>query len=382
MLFPEEDLIVEEVRFPKELWKDSILSQGDVLHILYKVLQAGKYPHCSLISGPPGSGQLLVGLHLAQTLLCKDENKPCGTCQSCYKVNQMMHPDLNFSFPTVGAGAVCVDHYQEFRNSVKKNPYMNVQNWLKDADAENKQANITAAEAKSVIERMGFKPYEANCNVMLIWLPEYLGKESNILLKLLEEPPGNAYIILLSEDSKALLTTIKSRAQEYRLRPVDSSDLKNFLIKNYKLGAGAAEEYALASEGNVSLCLNWIEEEGIQQMELIRHMFKAAYVKDPLSYMEWIEKISTLNRDEIKQFFSFLNVLLDLCLKSSNRVQGQGDNELLAYAAKISSQLDTLAIEKIADMLDECHFAIGRNANLRILLLDYLIKLSGFLRKN
>lgn len=382
MLFAEEELELKEVRFPKELWKDRILSQDEVLRMLDKVLQTGKYPHCSLISGPPGSGQLLIGLHLAQSLLCKDENKPCGTCQSCYKVNQMMHPDLNFSFPTVGAGAVCVDHYQEFRTSVKKNPYMNVQNWLKEADAENKQANITAAEAKSIIDRMGFKPYEADCNVMLIWLPEYLGKESNILLKLLEEPPGNAYIILLSEDSKALLATIKSRAQEYRLRPVDSEDLKNYLAKSYNLNGGTAVEFALASEGNVSLCLNWIEEEGIRQMDLIRYMFKAAYVKDPISYMEWIEKISALNRDEIKQFFNFLNTLLDLCLKSSFQKKTKEESELLTYAAKISSQLDTQAIEKIAVMLDEYHFAIGRNANLRILLLDYLIKLSGLLRKN
>lgn len=381
MLFQEEELAIPEVRHPKALWSEKIIAQNDLLHTLQIVMKDGKYPHCSLISGPPGSGQLLFGLHLAQTLLCKDENKPCGSCQACYKVNNMIHPDLNYSFPTVGAGAKCVDHYQEFRSSVLKNPYMNVQNWLKDADAENKQANITAAEAKSVIDRLALKPYEADCHVMLIWLPEYLGKESNILLKLLEEPPGNAYIIMLTEDSKALLATVKSRAQEYRLRPIDDQSLSEFLVTKYGIERGKAVEFSLASEGNVSLCIHWIEEEGIKHIELIQNMFKAAYLKDPIGYMEWIEKVSILSRDEMKQFFSFLNTLLNICLKITYLNKSELSSDLLTYASKISSQLDPESIETIGLMLDECSFAIQRNANIRILLLDYLIKLSALLRK-
>ncbi|NOT36295.1 MAG: hypothetical protein HOP11_02830 [Saprospiraceae bacterium] len=381
MLFAEEELVVPEIRHPKNLWSDKILSQDRVLQLLHKVVKEGNFPHCSLISGPAGSGQLLIGLHLAQMLLCKDENKPCGTCQSCYKVSHMIHPDLNYSFPTIGAGAVCVDFYQDFRNSVIKNPYLNVQNWLKDSDAENKQANITAAEAKSIIERMAFKPFESDCSVMLIWLPEYLGKESNILLKLLEEPPGNSYLILLSEDSKALLSTVKSRTQEYQLGPVEEKYLTEFLMDKYKLAKPKAEEYALASGGNVSMCLNWIEEEGIKHMELIQQMFKAAYVKDPLGYMAWIEKITALNRDEIKQFFSFLNTLLDLCLRLPYSPTAISGNELISYASKISTQLNPDSIEKIVYLLDESSFAIQRNANIRILLLDFLIKLSTYLRR-
>ena len=188
MLFSEEEIIHNEVNHPKSLWKDKLISTSPQLDQIKKSIDGRTYPHCSIISGQAGSGQLLVGLHIAQSLLCASENKPCGSCSSCYKVNGMIHPDLNYTFPVIGSGEVCVDHYNEFREIVIRNPYLNIQNWVSQFDGENKQVNINVAEARSVIKRLSFAPFESNCKVLLIWLPEYLGKESNILLKLLEEP--------------------------------------------------------------------------------------------------------------------------------------------------------------------------------------------------
>ena len=46
-----------------------------------------------------------------------------------------------------------------------------------------------------------------------MWMPEYLGKEGNKLLKLIEEPPANTLFIFVAEDEEAILPTILSRTQ-------------------------------------------------------------------------------------------------------------------------------------------------------------------------
>ena len=383
MLFSEEEIIHNEVHHPKSLWKDKLISTSPELDQIKISIDGRTYPHCSIISGQAGSGQLLVGLHIAQSLLCASENKPCGSCSSCYKVNGMIHPDLNYTFPVIGSGEVCVDHYNEFREIVIRNPYLNIQNWVSQFDGENKQVNINVAEARSVIKRLSFAPFESNCKVLLIWLPEYLGKESNILLKLLEEPPGNSFIIMVTEDLKSLLSTVKSRSQLYKLNPLSTEEISNYLVSTKGLSKSKAIEFAIASDSNISLCLDWIEDQSIHTLDLLKLMFQKAYLGDPLGFLEWIEQMAAMNRDEQKQFFSFLTSVLSLCLKSKlGALENLNGIEIIEYAEKIAARLDLQVIENLTDMVDESIFAIQRNANIRILLLDYMIRLSGFIRNS
>ncbi|MEP7195983.1 MAG: hypothetical protein ABI851_05645 [Saprospiraceae bacterium] len=382
MLFSEEkDSVQEKLSYPKGLWRDQLIGQDQLLIQISIILEAKQFPHCSIVSGLAGNEQLLVGLHIAQSLLCISEDKPCGVCSGCYKSNKLIHPDLHFSFPVVGAAEEAVNHYEQFREAVQKNPYLNVQDWLVNSENENKQANISVKEARSIVDRLYFKPFEANCTVLILWLPEYLGKESNILLKLLEEPPGNAFIIMVTEDINSILSTVKSRAQEFRLKPVTEELLSEFLIKTKGINKSKAKEFAIASEGNISSCLNWLEEENVKFLELIRQMFQKAYLQDPQGYLEWIEQVAELKKDEQKQLFSFLTSILSLCIRAkADSLEHTADVEIWNYATKISSKLSIEAIENIADLADDCSFGIQRNANLRILLLDYLIKLSTFIR--
>ena len=49
---------------------------------------------------------------------------------------------------------------------------------------------------------------------MIIWMAEKMNVEcSNKLLKFIEEPPKDTYVILITEDENKILPTIKSRCQ-------------------------------------------------------------------------------------------------------------------------------------------------------------------------
>lgn len=90
---------------------------------------------------------------------------------------------------------------------------MNVYEWSQAQDAGGKQPNINAFECLQITRKLQMKPFESDRKVLLLWMPEYLGKESNRLLKILEEPPADTYIILVAEDTERLLPTIMSRCQ-------------------------------------------------------------------------------------------------------------------------------------------------------------------------
>ena len=109
------------------------------------------------------------------------------------KANNYVHPDIHFSYPVIpkksGDKPVSTDYIQEWREFIQQYAYGNVYDWLQFIGAENKQGNITAEECNDIIHKLNLKSFESNYKILVMWMPEYLGKEGNKLLKLIEEPP-------------------------------------------------------------------------------------------------------------------------------------------------------------------------------------------------
>jgi len=138
-----------------------------------------------------------------------------GTCPSCIKASKLIHPDIHFSFPVIpkksGDKPVSTDYIVEWRLFIEKNPYGNSYDWLQFIDAENKQGNITAHECNEIIRMMSLKSFEAEYKILIMWMPEMLGKEGNKLLKLIEEPPPNTLFIFVAENDDLILRSRKRR---------------------------------------------------------------------------------------------------------------------------------------------------------------------------
>ena len=101
----------------------------------------------------------------------------------------------------------------EWREFVSIDPYGNVYDWLQFIGAENKQGNITSEECNDITRKISLKSFESEYKILLIWMPEYLAKNGNKLLKLIEEPPPNTLFLLVAENEDMVLPTILSRTQ-------------------------------------------------------------------------------------------------------------------------------------------------------------------------
>src|SRR5690606_26038094 len=178
--------------------------------------------------GKEGVGGLPLAISFAQYIFCenKSQDDSCGQCASCLKIAKLMHPDLHFTFPTIGAKPNFSKNYlPQFRDFVRQTPYAGAFDWLQSIQAENKQGNISADECRDIIDRLNLTAFESGYKIQIIWRPEYLGKEGNMLLKLIEEPPENTLIFLVAENEEDILNTILSRTQKVLLPPLSAADI-------------------------------------------------------------------------------------------------------------------------------------------------------------
>jgi DNA polymerase-3 subunit delta' len=208
-------------------------------------------PHALLFAGPKGLGKNALATWLAQLLLCakpSSEGNPCGLCQSCRLFAAGSHPDLHVLQPEA---------------NYKSSDSLIAQYALRYAPADKSKESkdstvIRIDQVRSLIEDAQTRPQIAACKVMLLSPADTMNVNSaNSLLKLLEEPPPDSYLVLAADHPARLPATIRSRCarMEFRAPPAEtaqawlqaqnlsSSDAKLLL----ELAAGApltALEYA------------------------------------------------------------------------------------------------------------------------------------------
>ena len=215
-----------------------------------RLIREGRYPHAVMFYGPSGSPKVRLALSWVSALLClaADQRRPCGQCRSCRYMEQLMHPDLHCVVPVPSGYAREGEVLKWWSESIVDHPELQLTEWVdilqsraskrKDAEsatgpgtggARRVRANISAEALLEAMETMYHKSYAGGAKVLFVWMPEYLGKEGNRLLKLVEEPPDDAYIVFVAEKLHPILPTLLSRVWKYRVPPYSREDLLHVL---------------------------------------------------------------------------------------------------------------------------------------------------------
>ena len=216
-----------------------IIGQQEVKNRLRNMVDDDRVPHALMLFGPPGTGKRSLALAMAQYLACgrRQEYDSCGVCPSCVKFGKLVHPDLHFVVPVLTTQKVTKDpttelFLTEWRSAFQDNPYLSENQWYEAVGAENKQGIINVKESEAIIRKLGFKPYESEYRMVVIWLPERMNQQAaNKLLKQLEEPPDKTLILMVSESTERILPTILSRTQLVHVPPLDENLLREGLIE-------------------------------------------------------------------------------------------------------------------------------------------------------
>ncbi len=299
----------------------NVVGQQGAKQGLLNMWQGGHFPHALLLCGNEGTGGLVLALALAQYIFCenKTENDACGQCPNCGKVAKMEHADLHLSFPTIppkpGVKAMSRHFLKDFREYVLQTPYGTTYDWLQFINAENKQGNITAEECREIIDTLNLKSYEGGKKVQVIWRPEYLGKEGNILLKLIEEPPADTIMLFVAENTEDILPTILSRTQIVRLAPIPEQDIANALMQRRLADDRKAAQIAHLSQGSFTEALRLVQHAQNDLFPEVRNYFNAVFTNNGIAITKFSEEWSKAGREQQKNFLNYIVQLLEQTIR-------------------------------------------------------------------
>ncbi len=398
-----------------------IIGQQPVKEQLVQMIQHNRLSHALLFLGKEGSGTLPLAIAFANYICLQPSQKNKSSEEkisnnlfgeepiidnpapvtlqeidewmqnhsSFSKITQMVHPDIHFSYPVIskkpGDKPISTDFIKEWREFITLHPYGNIFDWLQFIHAENKQGNITAHECADILKKLNLKSFESEYKILIMWMPELLGKEGNKLLKLMEEPPANTLFILVAENEDLILPTILSRTQLVKINPLTTNQIATALTTRANIDNNKASQVATLSEGNYREALLLLQHAEDDWQSLLREWLNSIARKNITAQIKWVEEASKLGREKQKQFLKYFTHLLELSIiiqampenTHTNAVETETD-----FAIRLNKLCGLGQQEAIINELNNASYYIERNANAKMLFHALTIKLCHIITNN
>ncbi|MEJ5962268.1 ATP-binding protein [Pedobacter immunditicola] len=359
-----------------------IIGQEAIKRQLIQTVADNRVSHAQLFLSSSGSGALPLAIAYAQYINCLDKSPvdSCGVCSSCRKYARYIHPDLHFSYPFFASKDIktAVDVLEEWRSMLLHDPYFDLDIWRSQLQAENKQANINIAECHDIIKKLSYKAFEGETKVLILWLPEFLDKEGNALLKIIEEPPKNTLFLLVANNQEQILSTLLSRTQIVKIPKLSDATVEQYLVEHHGLSEQQAIEYSFLADGNLIDAKLLVEQSHNDHAEKFAEWLRMGYSNKGLDLIAFVDQAASWGRENQKNFLKYgISFLRDCSLLLSEAgALVKLPPRALETAKKLSTHVLNLNMAgAIISELETAHYHIERNANPKILFLDVSLQL-------
>ena len=321
----------------------NVHGQKLAVRMLEAGLAGGRLHHAYLLSGPAHVGKTTLAVQLAQAVNCTADDPPCGTCEACVRVGAGAHADVSV---------------------IEIDP---------DA-TEGARTVISIDAVKDLIASAHLRPYEGRTRVYLIQDADRLSSDAaNALLKVLEEPPPDVLLLLLTDNPDGVLPTIRSRCQLIELRPLPLTRVAEVLRDEHGVGEEQAEMLARLSRG----CLGWAIEASAdpavlaavhQRLERIADVIEGGLEARFAYAAELARRYGGDRAAGREELFLWMRWLRDVLLVQQDRSAQISNLSWRDTLERQAAALTTAQLTRWLHALTETVGALDRNANPRLAL--------------
>ena len=353
------------------------LGNERVVAALRGFLRSARVPHALLFTGPRGVGKFTLARMFAQAANCERlDDDFCGECDTCLRIALLAQPqtliDQGLAERGESADAATVERIPLVLQS---HPDV----WALVPDPVRLKSPVArpmlrVGQLRAVQRAAYFQPMGRRRVFILDGADTMRWDVANVFLKILEEPPGSATLILTAPSPYALLPTIVSRCLQFHFAPLPQPDVERILQGQTGLKPADRKLAAQLAEGSPGLAMEMnLEQAEQQRRNALRILERAALGQ---GFAQLFADTAALAKDRESSFEQqiavFYGLLSDLLELTSGVGQPSLRNlSLTQELAALARSVDTGWVMRAISGFDQLHAGARRNLN-RQLGLDAL----------
>ncbi len=332
------------------MWKT--IGHERAVTFLKRGLELGRTSHAYLVAGPARVGKRTLALDLAAALNCAGSDRPCGQCGQCHRIAGGLHTDVR---------VLSLEGVE----------------W----DQGRSRVSIGIDQVREVRKDASIKPFEGGYRVFIFDGAEHLtGAAANSLLKLLEEPPDQVVLILLTSDQAALPSTIVSRCQMLEVRPLPLHIVTQALQDGHGADSDTATEIARLSGGRLGWALEAVArpevlEERADRLAAVVNMVGAG-LESRFAYATALSSSFLRSRDTVREEFRlWLDWWRDLLLIKQGGPDYVNNLSKTDLLTRMAASMTSVEITAAIGCVQETWELLERNVNPRLAIEEMMLVL-------
>ncbi|HET9086492.1 MAG TPA: DNA polymerase III subunit delta' [Acidobacteriaceae bacterium] len=211
----------------------SFIGNPETVRQLQESVGSNRLAHAILLTGPRGAGKYTLAIALAQTLNCTNLQTynglpdACDSCHNCTLIASSLDLETRI--------AEAVEAREDLREVDRKETRILVQTHpdVLVMPPDPPQNLVKVGQVRSLIQNIQRRPGEGRRKIYIFPKSIFMNEAANALLKVLEEPPEYAHLLLLTENPSDLLPTIRSRTGKMNLHAISGDQMESLLAERH-----------------------------------------------------------------------------------------------------------------------------------------------------
>jgi DNA polymerase-3 subunit delta' len=289
------------------------LGNEKIVAALRGAFRASRVPHALLFTGPRGVGKFTLARMFAQAANCERlVDDFCGECAPCRQISQLADPkkliDQGLAERGESADTATVERVPLILQS-----YPDVWALVPDpVRLKNPVARpvLRIGQLRAVRRAAYFQPTGRRRVFILDGAETMRSDVANVFLKILEEPPGSATLILTAPSAFNLLPTIVSRCMQFHFAPLPVAEVETILKSHSDRKPSEIKLAAQLSEGSPGRALEMNLDDVIEKGKIAFRILERAARGQ--GFAQLFADTSALAKDRESSFEDLLAVFYGL----------------------------------------------------------------------